>query len=261
MKSFDTIRFAVRKGIAEITLHRPDVLNAMTSGTLIELLAVFSEIKVDTNIKAVILTGTGTKSFCTGLDLKELEDKNPKQGREFSIQGQGIFNFIEELGKPVIAAINGYALGGGCELALACTLRIASRAAKLGFPEVGLGIIPAFGGTYRLPRLIGLGRALELILTGKMITGEEAYRIGLVNAVTTPKNLLQTSRVLAETICVNAPLAVSYALESIYANFQNNKKEGFLLESSFFGLAFTTKDKDEGLKAFFEKRAPVFVGK
>ena len=215
---------------------------------------------IKTLFRVAILTGSGQSAFCTGVDLKELKGKGPLEAKKFSEQGQLIFNLIEDLGKPVIAAVNGFALGGGCELAMACTLRVASQNARFGFPEVGLGIIPGFGGTHRLSRLVGLGKSLEMIATGAMISAEEANSIGLVNAVTTDKNLIPKAMQMAKDIMSNAPQAVRWALEAIYGNAGADRSDGMALESTLFALSFGTKDKEEGIKAFLEKREAKFSG-
>lgn len=260
MKKMETLHLEIRDGIAVMTLNRPDYLNSLTSGALIELMAVFSELKVDKNVRVIILTGAGNKAFCTGADLHELEEKDAVAGENYSAQAQQIFNLIEDMEKPVIAAVNGYALGGGCELALACTIRIAQTEAKFGFPETGLGIIPAFGGTYRLTRQVGLGRALDLILTGRMISGEEAHAIGLATAVTDADHLMERARSIAQEIKSNAPLAVRWAMQAVYANSEADRNQSLELESALFGLSLSTKDRAEGIKAFFEKRDAQFAG-
>ena len=209
----------------------------------------------------LILTGAGEKAFIAGADINELAQQTPVNGREFTLYGQEIIHRLETLGKPAIAAINGFALGGGCELALACTLRIASRNAKLGQPEVKLGIIPGYGGSQRLPRLCGKGVAHELILTGEMISAEEALRVGLVNRVVEPGELLATAEAIAKKIIANAPLAVKYALEAVEHGMEMPQEEGLYLEATLFGLCCATQDMREGTRAFLEKRPPKFEGR
>jgi enoyl-CoA hydratase len=209
----------------------------------------------------LILTGAGEKAFIAGADINELSQQTPVNGREFTLYGQEIIHRLETLGKPAIAAINGFALGGGCELALACTLRVASRNAKLGQPEVKLGIIPGYGGSQRLPRLCGKGVAHELILTGEMITADEALRVGLVNRVVEPGELLATAEAIAKKIIANAPVAVKYALEAVERGMEMPQEEGLYLEATLFGLCCATQDMREGTRAFLEKRSPKFEGR
>jgi enoyl-CoA hydratase len=209
----------------------------------------------------LILTGAGEKAFIAGADINELSQQTPVNGREFTLYGQEIIHRLETLGKPAIAAINGFALGGGCEVALACTLRIASRNAKLGQPEVKLGIIPGYGGSQRLPRLCGKGVAHELILTGEMITADEALRIGLVNRVVEPAELLATAEAIAKKIIANPPVAVKYALEAVERGMEMPQEEGLYLEATLFGLCCATQDMREGTRAFLEKRPPKFEGR
>jgi enoyl-CoA hydratase len=258
---YDNLLFEVNEQIARITFNRPNVLNALNRKTMDELGDCLKKVRADDAIRVVILTGAGEKAFIAGADINELSQQSPVDGREFTLYGQEIIHRLETLGKPAIAAINGFALGGGCELALACTLRIASRNAKLGQPEVKLGIIPGYGGSQRLPRLCGKGVAHELILTGEMITAEEALRVGLVNRVVEPAELLATAEAIAKKIIANAPLAVKYALEAVERGMEMPQEEGLYLEATLFGLCCATQDMREGTRAFLEKRPPKFEGR
>ena len=259
--AYDNLLFEVSEQIARITFNRPNVLNALNRRTMDELGDCLKKVRADDAIRVVILTGAGEKAFIAGADINELSQQTPVNGREFTLYGQEIIHRLETLGKPAIAAINGFALGGGCELALACTLRIASRNAKLGQPEVKLGIIPGYGGSQRLPRLCGKGVAHELILTGEMITAEEALRVGLVNRVVEPGELLATAEAIAKKIIANAPLAVKYALEAVERGMEMPQEEGLYLEATLFGLCCATQDMREGTRAFLEKRPPKFEGR
>jgi len=248
-------------GLAIVTVNRPKVLNAFNIETVKELGQVFDEIEADETVSAVIITGAGEKSFVAGADINELVPLNTLEAKEFAERGQSVMSKIENFPKPVIAAINGFALGGGCELALACHIRIASKNAKLGLPEVTLGIIPGYGGTQRLPKIVGKGIALELILTGKMINSDEAYRIGLVNRVVEQSELLEEAKKLARDIMKNGPVAVRCALESVNLGCETTIERGLKHEAQFFGLVCSTEDKVEGTKAFLEKRKPEFKNK
>jgi enoyl-CoA hydratase len=259
--AYDNLLFEVSDKIARVTFNRPNVLNALNRKTMDELGDCLKKVRADDDIRVLILTGAGEKAFVAGADINELSQQTPVNGREFTLYGQEIFHRLETLGKPVIAAINGFALGGGCELALACTLRIAGRNAKLGQPEVKLGIIPGYGGTQRLPRLCGKGVAQELILTGEMISAEEALRVGLVNRVVEPGELLATAEAIAKKIIANAPLAVKYALEAVEHGMEMPQEEGLYLEATLFGLCCATQDMREGTRAFLEKRSPKFEGR
>jgi enoyl-CoA hydratase len=259
--AYDNLLFEVSEQIARITFNRPNVLNALNRKTMDELGDCLKKVRADDAIRVLILTGAGEKAFIAGADINELSQQTPVNGREFTLYGQEIIHRLETLGKPAIAAINGFALGGGCELALACTLRIASRNAKLGQPEVKLGIIPGYGGSQRLPRLCGKGVAHELILTGEMISAEEALRIGLVNRVVEPGELLATAEAIAKKIIANAPLAVKYALEAVERGMEMPQEEGLYLEATLFGLCCATQDMREGTRAFLEKRPPKFEGR
>jgi enoyl-CoA hydratase len=250
-----------RDGIAFITFNRPKVLNALNRKTVEELRDALLDARDDAAVRVLILTGAGEKSFVAGADIGELSQQTPVSGKEFSLFGQGVFHLLETIGKPSICALNGFTLGGGCELALSCTIRIASKAAKLGQPEVKLGIIPGYGGSQRLARLCGKGVAHELCLTGEMIAAEEAQRIGLVNRVYEPGELLAAAEAMAKKIIANAPVAVKYTMEAIERGVEMPLEEGLFLEATLFGLSCATEDMREGTKAFLEKRAAEFKGK
>lgn len=261
MSEFLNIKFEKKNQIAYITIDRPKVLNALNMATMQELQIVFSAVKDHTDVHAVILTGAGEKAFVAGADIGELSEHSPVSAKEYTHRGQAVIDAIEHLGKPVIACINGFALGGGCELALACTMRLASENAKLGQPEVKLGLIPGYGGTQRLPRLVGKGPALQLLLTGEMITAQEAHRIGLVNEVLPAGELIARAEAIAAKIIANAPLAVQYCIEAVNHGYDLTLAEGLFLEATLFGVCCSTEDKNEGTRAFLEKRAPQFKGK
>jgi enoyl-CoA hydratase len=258
---YENILYEVENQIARITFNRPNVLNALNRKTVEELGDALNSARQDSSVRVLILTGTGEKAFVAGADINELAVRTPVDGKDFSLFGQEIIHRLETLGKPSIAAINGFALGGGCELALACTMRIASKNAKLGQPEVKLGILPGYGGSQRLPRLCGKGAAHELILTGEMIPAEEALRIGLVNRVVELAELLPTAEGIAKKIIANAPLAVKYAMEAIEHGMEMPQEEGLFLEATLFGLCCATEDMREGTRAFLEKRPAKFQGK
>ncbi len=258
---FENLLFEKKDVIAYVTVNRPKVLNALNMATMEELRRVFTTIKGDREVRAVILTGAGEKAFIAGADISELQKHNAVEGKEYTHRGQSVLDLIENLGKPVIACINGFALGGGCEIAMACTIRIASENAKLGQPEVKLGIIPGYGGTQRLPRLVGKGVAMQLVLTGDMITAQEALRIGLVNEVVAPAELVPRAEALAKKIAANAPLAVQYAMEAVNKGMEMTLAEGLYLEATLFGVSCATEDKREGTTAFLEKRPPQFKGR
>jgi enoyl-CoA hydratase len=259
--AFENLLYEKRNGIGYVTVNRPEKLNALNRKTMEELHACFQDILSDGEVRAVILTGAGERAFVGGADINELAVQTPVEGKEMSRRGQKILDLIEHLGKPVIAAINGYALGGGCELALACTLRITSENARLGQPEVKLGLIPGYAGTQRLPRLVGKGRALEMLLSGDPISAAEAYRIGLVNQVVAAQDLIPAAEKLAQKIMANAPLAVKFALEAVSHGLEMPEAEGQFLEANLFGLCCTTADMKEGTRAFLEKRPARFTGK
>ena len=251
-----------KKGpIAYITVNRPKVLNALNQRTWDDLRAAFEEARQDAEVRGVILTGAGDKSFIAGADISELAHLSAVEAEESSAGGQEVLNLVENLGKPVIAAINGFALGGGCETAMACTIRVAAETAKFGQPEVALGLIPGGGGTQRLPRLVGKGRALQLILSGEMINAQEAYRIGLVNEVVPAANVMARAEAILKKIFSNAPIAVKHSLEAVNKGMETSQDEGLALEASFFGLCAGTEDKKEGTAAFLEKRPAQFKGR
>ena len=251
-----------KKGpIVYVTLNRPRVLNALNTKTWENLWTAFETARDDDEVRGVILTGAGDKAFIAGADINELAQLTAVEGKESSSFGQAVLNLVENLGKPVIAAINGFALGGGCETAMACTIRIASETAKFGQPEVKLGVLPGAGGTQRLPRLVGKGRALQLVLTGEIITAQEAWRIGLVNEVVPTPNMIPRAEAILKQIFSNAPLGVKYSLEAVNKGLETSQAEGLSLEASFFGLCAGTEDKKEGTSAFLEKRTAKFQGR
>jgi enoyl-CoA hydratase/carnithine racemase len=265
------IKYETRNQIAYVTIDRPKVLNALNAATMNELQQVFTEIKASKEVRVVILSGGGEKSFVAGADINELAQNDPVTAKEYTHSGQAVLDLMENCGKPVIACIHGFALGGGCELAMACTMRLASPTAKFGQPEVKLGIIPGFGGSQRLPRLVGKGLALQLLLTGDMISAQEAYRIGLVNEIvqagdgTDPASqkaaLIARAEEIAQKIIAMAPLAIQYTLEAVNHGYDLPLAEGLFLEATLFGVCCASEDKKEGTAAFLEKRAAKFVGK
>jgi len=259
--TFSNILFEKKNSIAYVTVNRPKVLNALNMATMEELRTAFHEIKNDVSVRVVILTGSGEKAFIAGADIPELAQHNAVSAKEYTHRGQSVLNLIENLGKPVIACINGFALGGGCEIAMACTMRLAGDSAKLGQPEVKLGIIPGYGGTQRLPRLVGKGIAMQLLLAGEMISAQEAHRIGLVNEVTPPADLIPRAETIAAKIIANAPLAVQYTMEAVNKGMETPLAEGLYIEAVLFGAACATEDKKEGTAAFLEKRQAQFKGK
>jgi enoyl-CoA hydratase/carnithine racemase len=259
--AYENILLEKKSSIAYVTVNRPKVLNALNMATMEELRSAFHDIKSDANVRVAILTGSGEKAFIAGADISELAKQDAITGKEYTHRGQSVLSLIENLGKPVIACINGFALGGGCEIALACTMRLASENSKLGQPEVKLGIIPGYGGSQRLPRLVGKGLATQLLLTGEMITAQDALRIGLINEVTAPADLIPRAQAIAQKIIANAPLAVQYTLEAVNKGMEMNLKEGLYLEATLFGLSCATEDKKEGTAAFLEKRPAQFKGK
>ncbi len=258
---FQNLKFETKNQIAYVTVSRPKVLNALNADTMGELQTAFSLVKNDDGIRVAILTGDGEKAFIAGADINELSTLGPVDGKEFAQRGQAVLDLIENCGKPVIACVNGFALGGGCEIAMACTMRLASENAKFGQPEVKLGIIPGYGGTQRLPRLVGKGRAMQLVLSGEMINAQEAHRIGLVNDVAPLGELLMRAEALAAKIIANGPLACRYAMEAVNKGMEMTLQEGLFLEASLFGVSCATEDKAEGTKAFLEKRPAHFQGK
>jgi enoyl-CoA hydratase len=245
----------------EITVNRPGALNALNADTLTELEMAVQELRGRDELRGAILTGAGEKAFVAGADIAELASLTPPQAVAFARRGQALFDALERCGKPVIAAVNGFALGGGCELALACHLRVLSRTAKIGLPEVGLGVIPGYGGTQRLARLVGAGRALEMILTGDPVTAEDAWRLGLANRVVEPAELMDACRQIAERISLRAPRAVSLALNAVLDGRDLPLSQALAVEAAHFGLAAATEDWKEGTRAFLEKRKPAFQGR
>jgi enoyl-CoA hydratase len=259
--AYENILVEKRDGIGYVTINRPKKLNALSIKTVKELTDAFEKLGRDKKVGVVILTGSGEKSFVAGADIPEFAKLKPDGARDYAIRGQKLLNLIERLGKAVIAAVNGYALGGGCEIAMACTMRIAANNALLGQPEVNLGLIPGYGGTQRLPRLVGKGRAYEMILSAKPIDAVAAERIGLVNKVVPQAELMETCEKMAKTIAKRGPLAVKYCLEAVDRGLNMSLDDGLALEADLFGLVFGSKDVREGVKAFNEKRNPDFKGK
>ncbi len=259
--AFENILFEKKNAIGYVTVNRPKALNALNMATMEELRVAFEDIQNDGGVRTAILTGAGEKAFVAGADIHELAQQDAVSGKAFALRGQAVLELIENLGKPVIACINGFALGGGCELALACTMRLASESAKLGQPEVKLGIVPGYGGSQRLPRLVGKGIAMQLVLTGEMISAQEALRIGLVNEVVPSAELIGRAEAIAGKIHANAPLAVQYALEAVNKGMEMPLSEGLFLEATLFGVCCATADKKEGTSAFLEKRVAQFQGK
>src|SRR5881394_3662126 len=258
--SFENILVDRDGASAVITINRPKVLNALNTQTLDELRRAVLDLKQDDSTRVVVLTGAGEKSFVAGADINELAVQTPISGREHALRGQHVLDLIEHMGKPVIAAINGYALGGGCELAMACTIRIAADTAKLGQPEINLGIIPGYAGTQRLARLVGKGRALELLLTGDQIPAAEAHRLGLVNLVVPAAELMAEVKKLAAALAAKAPVAVRYILEAVNKGLEMPFAQAQIFEATLFGLVASTADMREGTAAFLEKRKPAFKG-
>jgi enoyl-CoA hydratase len=259
--SYENLLYEKKDGIAYITFNRPKVLNALNRKTIEELESILLEARADDAVRVLINTGAGEKAFVAGADINELAQQTPVNGKEFSLFGQSVFHLLETMGKPSICAINGFALGGGCEFALACSIRLASKTARLGQPEVKLGILPGYGGSQRLARLCGKGAAHELCLTGEMISADEAQRIGLVNHVYEPADLLPAAEAMARKIIEKAPLAVKYCMEAIERGMEMPQEEGLFLEATLFGVCCATEDMREGTKAFLEKRPAEFHGK
>jgi enoyl-CoA hydratase len=247
--------------VATVTVNRPDRLNALDAATLDELRRVLLDLRRDPDVRAVVLTGAGPKAFVAGADIKELAALDPIGARALAERGQHVFDLVEDLGKPVVAAINGFALGGGCELAMACTIRMAADTARLGQPEVNLGLIPGYGGTQRLARLVGRGRALELLLTGDPIDAHEAHRLGLVNHVVPAAEVVAAAQALAARLAAKAPQAVRAILDAVSRGLDGPFERGQAHEAVLFGLVASTDDMKEGTRAFLEKRAPVFTGR
>jgi enoyl-CoA hydratase/carnithine racemase len=257
----ENVLYGKKGAIAYVTLNRPKVLNALNKATIAELSEVFNEAREDAAVRGVILTGAGDKAFAAGADISEMANDTPAEAEAKTRNGQRLTTLIENLGKPVIAAVNGFALGGGCELAMACTIRLAVETAKFGQPEVTIGIIPGFGGTQRLPRLVGKGRALQLILTGEMIDAHEAHRIGLVNEIVPSANLTARAEAILNEINAKAPVAVKLAIDAANRGLDVSLAEGLNIEASLFAQCFATEDRKEGTAAFREKRKPKFQGR
>ncbi|HEX6322201.1 MAG TPA: enoyl-CoA hydratase-related protein [Vicinamibacterales bacterium] len=247
--------------VAIVTINRPKVLNALNTATMEELASVMNELGADEDVRAIVLTGAGEKSFVAGADINELAVQTPVGGREHAQRGQRVLNAIEQLGKPVVAAVNGFAFGGGCELAMACTVRVAADTAKLGQPEINLGLIPGYAGTQRLTRLVGRGVALEILLTGDPLTAAEAHRIGLVNRVVPAAELMAEAKKLAHQLASKAPVAARYIIDAVHRGADMPLAEAQIYETTLFGLVSTTEDMREGTKAFLEKRKAEFKGR
>ena len=258
---FNNLIFEQRESIATITINRPDKLNALNKETLSEIGQAFEEIENDESIRGVIITGNGEKAFVAGADILEISTLDNISGTEFALEGQEVFNKIEQCSKPVIAAVNGFALGGGSELALACHIRYASENAKFGQPEVNLGVIPGFGGTQRLSRIIGKGRALELLMSGNMVDAQQAYQIGLVNKIFLQPDLLAESEKLLQTILLKGPYAISMIIDAVNEGLDKKLDAALNHEANLFGQTCATEDMHEGTTAFLEKRKPDFTGK
>ena len=258
---YETLIYEKKDNIGVLTINRPERMNAISNQLTSEMMQFLDEVEDDDSLRVLIITGAGEKAFVAGADIKELEERDALIGRRVSRMRQEVFSRIENLTVPVIAAVNGYALGGGLELALACSIRISSEKAQFGAPEVKLGIIPGDGGTQRLPRLVGLGRAMEMILTGDFIDAQEAYRIGLVNRVVPHEELMEKTMELAQKIAARPPLAVKYAKEAVNRSQEGDTASGYALESYLHALTCTTEDKKEGVAAFLEKRKGKFRGK
>jgi enoyl-CoA hydratase len=259
--AYENILVEKKDGVAVVTINRPKVLNALNAATMDELRRAVLEARHDDSVGVMIVTGSGEKAFVAGADIKEFMELSPDAARRFALSGQHVFRLIEKLGKPSIAAVNGFALGGGCELAMACTMRVASENAKLGQPELNLGLIPGYGGTQRLARIVGKALALELILSGRFVDAREALNIGLVNKVTPPQDLLRTCEEMAKVFLSKGALAIRYAMEAVDEGLQGSIDEGCEIEANFFGLCFATEDMKEGVKAFLEKREAKFQGR
>jgi enoyl-CoA hydratase len=261
MTGFDNISVEKRDVIATLTVNRPKALNALSRATLVEIAVALEDIREDARISGLIITGGGDRAFVAGADIVEIASISAVQAADFTRQGQAVFDLLENLGKPSVAAVNGFALGGGCELAMACTLRLATQSAVFGQPEVKLGVTPGFGGTQRLPRLVGKGRALQMILTAEPIDAQEAYRIGLVNEISPAEKILERAAEILRRIAVNAPLAVRFSIEAVNRGMQCSQAEGLALESAFFAVCASSQDKKEGTAAFMDKRQAQFTGR
>ena len=259
--TFDNLLIERDGAVAIVTFNRPKVLNALNAQTLTELAGAMTSFRDDDTVRAIVITGAGDKSFVAGADINELAVLSPVAGKEHARRGQQVFDAIEQLGKPVIAAINGFALGGGCELAMACTLRMAADTARFGQPEINLGLIPGYAGSQRLPRLVGKGVALEILLTGDMINAQRAYEIGLVNRVVPAAQLMTEAKTLAQTLAAKAPIAVRYILDAVHQGLDTPFAQGEYLETSLFGTIASSDDMREGTRAFLEKRKAAWQGK
>ena len=258
---FESLLVEREDAVAVVTINRPKLLNALNSQTVRELRSAMEQLQQDAAVHAIVLTGAGEKSFVAGADINELAVLTPAQGKEHARAGQAVFDFIEHLGKPVIAAINGFALGGGCELAMACTLRIAADSARFGQPEINLGLIPGYAGSQRLPRLVGKGIALEILLTGDMVAASRAYEIGLVNRVVPAADLLSEAKKMAHALATKAPLATRYIIEAVNRGAEMPQAEAQFLEAALFGLVAASEDMKEGTRAFLEKRKAEWKGR
>ena len=257
----ENVLYEKKSPIAYVTINRPRVLNALNAKTISELRSVFEDARDDSAVHGVVFTGAGEKAFAAGADISEMANDTPVTAEERTRSGQALTDLIDNLGKPVVAAVNGFALGGGCELSMASTIRIATETAKFGQPEVKLGIMPGYGGTQRLPRLVGKGRALQLILSGEFISAQEAYRIGLVNEIVPAANLIARAEAILKQIIANAPISVKFSIEAVNKGLDTSLAEGLLLEASLFAICVATEDKKEGTSAFLAKRAPQFQGR
>jgi enoyl-CoA hydratase len=259
--SFENLLVDREGAVGVVTINRPKVLNALNSQTISELGQAIQALRQDDGVRAIVLTGAGDKSFVAGADINELAALSPVAGKEHGRAGQDVFGAIENLGKPVVAAINGFALGGGCELAMACTLRIAADTARLGQPEINLGLIPGYAGSQRLPRLVGKGLALEILLTGEMISAARAYEIGLVNRVVPASELMSEAIKLATALAAKAPIAARFIIDAVNHGFEMSQADAEFLEASLFGLVATTEDMKEGTRAFLDKRKAAWKGR
>jgi enoyl-CoA hydratase len=259
--AYENLRYEIRSKVAFITIARPKVLNALNTLTMQELSRAFEAVRDDNDVRVAIISGEGEKAFAAGADITEFNGLGQVEAEAFAKRGQAVFNLVENCGKPVIAAVNGFALGGGCELSLACTLRLASENARFGQPESKLGIIPGYGGSQRLPRIVGKSRALQIILTGEMVHADEAYRIGLVNQVLPLAELRPHAEALAHKIIANAPIATRYCLDAVNHGLEMTLADGLDYEASLFARCFATEDRLEGIRAFLEKRVPQFNGR
>src|SRR5580698_5838084 len=261
MSAFDNITVAKKDALALLTLNRPKALNALNQATLAEIGAALEDIRDDAGLSGLIVTGAGDKAFVAGADITEIASISAVEAADFTRRGQAVFDLLENLGKPSVAAVNGFALGGGCELAMACTLRLATNSALFGQPEVKLGVTPGFGGTQRLPRLVGKGRALQMILTAEPISAQEAYRIGLVNEIVVAEKLLERATEILRKISANAPLAVRFSIEAVNRGLQAGQAVGLAIESALFAVCASSEDKGDGTAAFMGKRQPQFTGR